>query len=30
LTGRQQTRRWDDADTGDIRLRTEIIASCVR
>src|SRR3982751_4449554 len=26
-TGRLQTRRWTDPDTGDVRLRTEIIAS---
>ena len=26
-TGRLQTRRWADPDTGDVRLRTEIIAS---
>ena len=27
ITGRLQTRRWADPDTGDVRLRTEIIAS---
>jgi single-strand DNA-binding protein len=27
ITGRIQTRRWTDPDTGDVRLRTEIIAS---
>ncbi len=27
ITGRLQTRRWTDGDTGDVRLRTEIIAS---
>ena len=27
ITGRLQTRRWTDPDTGDVRLRTEIIAS---
>jgi len=27
VSGRLQTRRWDDADTGDLRLRTEVIAS---
>ena len=27
LTGRLQTRRWTDPDTGDVRLRTEIIAN---
>jgi single-strand DNA-binding protein len=27
ITGRLQTRRWDDPDTGEVRLRTEIIAS---
>ena len=26
ITGRLQTRRWDDPDTGEVRLRTEIIA----
>ena len=27
ITGRLQTRRWDDPDAGEIRLRTEVIAS---
>jgi single-strand DNA-binding protein len=27
ITGRLQTRRWDDVDTGEVRLRTEVIAS---
>ena len=27
ITGRFQTRRWADPDIGDVRLRTEIIAS---
>jgi single stranded DNA-binding protein len=27
VTGRLQTRRWDDGDTYEVRLRTEIIAS---
>jgi single-strand DNA-binding protein len=27
ISGRLQTRRWDDGDTGEMRLRTEIIAS---
>jgi single-stranded DNA-binding protein len=27
ITGRLQTGRWADPDTGDVRLRTEIIAS---
>jgi len=27
ITGRLQTRRWDDPDSGESRLQTEIIAS---
>jgi single-strand DNA-binding protein len=27
ISGRLQTRRWDDADSGEIRQRTEIIAT---
>ena len=27
VTGRLQTRRWDDGDTGEVCFRTEIIAS---
>ncbi len=27
LSGRLQTRHWQDPDTGEIRLRTEVIAS---
>ena len=27
ISGRLQTRRWDDPDSGEIRLRTEVIAS---
>jgi single-strand DNA-binding protein len=29
IAGRLQTRRWDYLDTGEVRLRTEIIASDV-
>ena len=27
VTGRLQTHRWDDSDTGETRLRTEIVAA---
>lgn len=27
VSGRLQTRRWDDPDTGDVRFRTEIITT---